>query len=51
MISYVDSKPVGESKDIPLELTAVFGQQPGEKIALYREIAIAGRSQSQCDDT
>jgi hypothetical protein len=32
MITYVDSKPVGEAKDIPLELTAVFGQQPGEKL-------------------
>ncbi len=32
MITYVDSKPAGETKDIPLELTAVFGQQPGEKL-------------------
>jgi DUF1680 family protein len=27
MMTYVDSKPVGESKDIPKELTEVFGQQ------------------------
>ena len=32
MITYVDSKPVGEAKDIPLELTEVFGQQPREKL-------------------
>jgi DUF1680 family protein len=32
MTTYVDSKPVGEAKDIPLELTEVFGQQPGEKL-------------------
>lgn len=32
MITYVDGKPVGEAKDIPQELTAVFGQQPGEKL-------------------
>ncbi|NCI46548.1 beta-L-arabinofuranosidase domain-containing protein [Sediminibacterium soli] len=30
--TYVDSKPVAEAKDIPLELTEVFGQQPGEKM-------------------
>jgi len=35
MITYVDGKPVGETKDIPLELTAVFGQQSGEKNFLY----------------
>jgi DUF1680 family protein len=29
--TYVNSKVVGESKDIPSELTEVFGQQPGEK--------------------
>ncbi|MFD3003547.1 beta-L-arabinofuranosidase domain-containing protein [Pontibacter toksunensis] len=28
IITYVDGKPVGEAKDIPQELTAVFGQQP-----------------------
>jgi DUF1680 family protein len=32
MITYVDSKPVGEVKDIPQELTDVFGKQPGEKL-------------------
>lgn len=32
MFTYVDSKPVAETKDIPKELTEVFGQQPGEKI-------------------
>ncbi|HEY6900480.1 MAG TPA: beta-L-arabinofuranosidase domain-containing protein, partial [Puia sp.] len=31
MTTYVDSKPVGESKDIPKELTEVFGQQTAEK--------------------
>lgn len=31
IITYVDSKAVSESKDIPLELTRVFGQQQGEK--------------------
>ncbi|SDF75510.1 beta-L-arabinofuranosidase domain-containing protein [Chitinophaga filiformis] len=35
MITYVDSKPVGEAKDIPSELTAVFGQRAGEKRQLY----------------
>ena len=35
MITYVDSKPVGETKDIPSELTAVFGQQTKEKKLLY----------------
>ena len=32
MITYVDGKPVGEDKAISLELTDVFGQQPGEKL-------------------
>ncbi len=31
MVTYADGKPVGESKDIPRELTEVFGQQAGEK--------------------
>lgn len=31
MITYVDSKPVGEAKDIPAELTAVFGQQGAKR--------------------
>lgn len=35
LTTYVDSKPVGESKDIPLELTAVFGKQAGAKKLLY----------------
>ncbi|MGM9477183.1 beta-L-arabinofuranosidase domain-containing protein [Pedobacter sp. GSP4] len=35
MVTYVDGKPVGQTKDIPLELTAVFNQQPGEKNLLY----------------
>ncbi|AXY73191.1 hypothetical protein D3H65_04025 [Paraflavitalea soli] len=30
--TYVDSKQAGEASDIPKELTAVFGQQPGEKL-------------------
>ncbi|MDF2192681.1 beta-L-arabinofuranosidase domain-containing protein [Paraflavitalea sp. CAU 1676] len=35
MTTYVDGKPAGETKDIPQELTAVFGQQPGDKKLLY----------------
>lgn len=35
MITYVDSKPVGETKDIPLELTEVFNQQRKEKNLLF----------------
>lgn len=35
MITYVDSKPVGNATDIPLELTAVFDQQSGKKNLLY----------------
>ncbi|MBS1664711.1 MAG: glycoside hydrolase family 127 protein, partial [Bacteroidetes bacterium] len=31
MTTYVDSKSVGETKDIPKELTEVFGQQGNEK--------------------
>ena len=34
MLTYVDSKPVAETKDIPAELTSVFGK-PGEKKLLY----------------
>ena len=30
--TYVDSKPVGDAKDIPAELTEVFGEQGGEKL-------------------
>lgn len=32
MTTYVDSKAVAETKDIPKELTEVFGQQPVEKM-------------------
>jgi DUF1680 family protein len=32
LVTYVDGRPVGESNDIPKELTAVFGPQPGEKL-------------------
>lgn len=35
MTTYTDSKPVGETRDIPKELTAVFSQQAGEKQLLY----------------
>ena len=42
MITYVDSKPVGEAKDIPLELTAVFGQQPGEKLLYIGKSLLPG---------
>ncbi|MBO9674706.1 MAG: glycoside hydrolase family 127 protein [Sphingobacteriaceae bacterium] len=35
MTAYVNGKPVGQTKDIPLELTAVFGQQSTEKKSLY----------------
>jgi DUF1680 family protein len=42
MTTYVDSKPVGEAKDIPLELTAVFGHQPGEKRLYIGKSLLAG---------
>ena len=32
MTTYVDSKQVGEAKDISLELSNVFGRQPGDKV-------------------
>jgi DUF1680 family protein len=35
MITYVDGKPVGELKDTPLDLAAVFGPQTGENKQLY----------------
>jgi DUF1680 family protein len=35
MITYVDSKPAAASKNIPAELTAVFGQQRDDKKQLY----------------
>lgn len=40
--TYVDSKPVGEAKDIPKELTAVFGQQPGEKLLYIGKSLLPG---------
>lgn len=42
MITYVDSKPVGEAKDIPKELSDVFGQQPGEKLLYIGKSLIPG---------
>ena len=35
MITYVDGKPVGETTDMPTELSAVFAQQSGNKNLLY----------------
>lgn len=35
IMTYVDGKPVGEAKDIPLELTEAFGPPSGEKNRLY----------------
>lgn len=42
MITYVDSKPVGEAKDIPLELTTVFGQQSGKKLLYIGKSLLPG---------
>lgn len=42
IITYVDSKPVGEAKDIPRELTEVFGQQPGEKLLYLGKSLVPG---------
>ena len=42
MITYVDSKPVGEAKDIPRELSDVFGQQPGEKLLYIGKSMVPG---------
>lgn len=42
MFTYVDSKPAGETKDIPKELTAVFGQQPGEKLLYIGKSLLPG---------
>lgn len=42
MITYVDSKPVGEAKDIPKELSDVFGQQPGEKLLYIGKSLVPG---------
>jgi DUF1680 family protein len=35
MTTYVDSKQVAQTKEIPLELSAVFGQQASDKKLLY----------------
>lgn len=40
--TYVNSKAVGESKDIPSELTAVFGPQQGEKHIYIGKSLLAG---------
>jgi DUF1680 family protein len=40
--TYVDSKPVGEAKDIPKELTDVFGQQPGDKLLYIGKSLLPG---------
>lgn len=42
MITYVDNQPVGETKEIPKELTEVFGQQPGEKILYIGKSLVPG---------
>jgi uncharacterized protein len=42
IITYVDSKPVGEARDIPKELSEVFGQQPGEKLLYIGKSLLPG---------
>jgi Uncharacterized protein conserved in bacteria len=42
IITYIDSKPVGEAKDIPLELTEVFGQQQVEKLLYIGKSLLPG---------
>jgi len=42
MITYADSKQVGEVKDIPKELTEVFGQQAGEKLLYIGKSLLPG---------
>ncbi len=42
MLTYVDNQPVGETKEIPKELTEVFGQQPGEKILYIGKSLLPG---------
>jgi DUF1680 family protein len=42
LVTYVDSKPVGEAKDIPLELTALFGPQQGEKLLYIGKSLLPG---------
>ena len=41
IITYVDSKPVGEAKDIPVELSEVFGKQ-GEKLLYVGKSLLPG---------
>jgi DUF1680 family protein len=35
LITYINNKPLGEAKDIPLDLAKVFGLKSGEKKLLY----------------
>lgn len=42
MTTYVDSKPVGEAKDIPRELTEVFGPQAGDKLLYIGKSLVPG---------
>ena len=42
MITYLDGKPVAEAKDIPKELTAVFGEQSGEKLLYIGKSLLPG---------
>ena len=42
LTTYVDGKPVGEAKDIPLELTAVFDAQPTEKLLYIGKSLVPG---------
>lgn len=42
IITYVDSKSVAEVKDIPIDLTAVFGQQLGEKLLYIGKSLLPG---------
>lgn len=40
--TYVDGKPVAEAKTIPMELTAIFGQHPGEKLLYIGKSLLPG---------
>ena len=42
IITYVDSNPVAESKDIPAELTEVFGQQQADKLLYIGKSLLPG---------
>jgi hypothetical protein len=42
IITYVDSKPVAETKGIPMELTEVFGQQSGKKLLYIGKSLLPG---------